>query len=125
MVGEGRELLEGVGLRFEVESVPTDESVRAAEAPLSYVERMARTKLEIALAHFTHRDESTFVLTADTIVLGAGLPPARTPLSEHVSRELKGRGFKFCGPTIVYAWMQATGLVDDHAASCFRRGATT
>jgi DNA-3-methyladenine glycosylase I len=44
-----------------------------------------------------------------------------TPLSERVSKELKRRGFKFVGPTIVYAWMQATGLVNDHARECFRR----
>ena len=47
--------------------------------------------------------------------------PARTDLSEVVSKELKRRGFKFVGPTIVYAWMQAVGIVNDHAASCFRR----
>jgi DNA-3-methyladenine glycosylase I len=46
---------------------------------------------------------------------------ARTDLSERVSKELKLRGFKFVGPTIVYAWMQAVGIVNDHAAGCFRR----
>ena len=46
---------------------------------------------------------------------------ANTPLSERVSVALKHRGFKFVGPTIVYAWMQATGLVNDHAGHCFRR----
>jgi DNA-3-methyladenine glycosylase I len=45
-----------------------------------------------------------------------------TPLSERISKELKRRGFKFVGPTIVYAWMQATGLVNDHIEECFRRG---
>jgi DNA-3-methyladenine glycosylase I len=45
-----------------------------------------------------------------------------TPLSEEISKELKRRGFKFVGPTIVYAWMQAVGIVNDHAAGCFRRG---
>jgi len=48
--------------------------------------------------------------------------PARTPLSERASKELKRRGFKFVGPTIVYAWMHAVGIVDDHAVDCFRRG---
>jgi DNA-3-methyladenine glycosylase I len=47
--------------------------------------------------------------------------PAKTPLSEEVSKELKRRGFKFVGPTIVYAWMQAVGIVNDHSADCFRR----
>jgi DNA-3-methyladenine glycosylase I len=44
-----------------------------------------------------------------------------TPLSEKISKDLKARGFKFCGPTIVYAWMQAVGIVDDHEVGCFRR----
>ncbi len=47
--------------------------------------------------------------------------PAKTPLSEAISVALKKRGFKFVGPVIVYAWMQATGLVNDHVVGCFRR----
>lgn len=43
-----------------------------------------------------------------------------TPLSETVSKDLKRRGFKFVGPTIVHAWMQAVGIVNDHVAGCFR-----
>jgi DNA-3-methyladenine glycosylase I len=46
--------------------------------------------------------------------------PASTPLSDTVSKELKRRGFNFCGSTIVYAFMQAAGLVNDHVVSCFR-----
>jgi DNA-3-methyladenine glycosylase I len=46
---------------------------------------------------------------------------ASSPLSEKISKEMKRRGFKFVGPTIVYAWMQAVGIVNDHAAGCFRR----
>lgn len=48
--------------------------------------------------------------------------PAKTPLSEHISAALKRRGFKFVGPVIVYAWMQATGMVNDHVVDCFRYG---
>jgi DNA-3-methyladenine glycosylase I len=48
---------------------------------------------------------------------------ASSPLSEKISKEMKRRGFKFVGPTIVYAWMQAVGIVDDHAQGCFRRPA--
>jgi DNA-3-methyladenine glycosylase I len=48
--------------------------------------------------------------------------PAHTDLSERVSKELKHCGFKFVGPTIVQAWMQAVGIVNDHAIGCFRRG---
>jgi DNA-3-methyladenine glycosylase I len=46
---------------------------------------------------------------------------ASSPLSERISKEMKRRGFKFVGPTIVYAWMQAVGIVNDHELSCFRR----
>jgi DNA-3-methyladenine glycosylase I len=46
---------------------------------------------------------------------------ASSPLSEKISREMKRRGFKFVGPTIVYAWMQAVGIVNDHSSKCFRR----
>jgi DNA-3-methyladenine glycosylase I len=48
---------------------------------------------------------------------------ASTPLAEKISKELKRRGFKFVGPVIVYAWMQACGIVNDHAPDCFRRRA--
>jgi DNA-3-methyladenine glycosylase I len=46
--------------------------------------------------------------------------PAQTALSERIARDLKARGFKFCGPTIVYAFMQAVGMVDDHLVDCSR-----
>ncbi|KAA9005296.1 DNA-3-methyladenine glycosylase I [Histidinibacterium aquaticum] len=47
--------------------------------------------------------------------------PAFTPLSTQMSKDLKKAGFRFCGPTIVYAWMQACGLVNDHVTECPRR----
>lgn len=46
---------------------------------------------------------------------------ASSELSATISKELKRRGFKFVGPTIVYAWMQAVGIINDHSADCFRR----
>lgn len=52
-----------------------------------------------------------------------GQVPARTRISNAMSRDLKDRGFKFMGSTICYAFMQATGLVDDHLTGCFRHGA--
>ena len=52
-----------------------------------------------------------------------GQVPAKTPLSEEISAALKKRGFKFVGPVIVYAWMQASGMVNDHDLRCFRRNA--
>ena len=56
------------------------------------------------------------VLRGDGVAL-----PVSTPKSEEISKELRKRGFKFVGPVIVYAWMQAVGIVDDHARDCFRR----
>jgi DNA-3-methyladenine glycosylase I len=49
--------------------------------------------------------------------------PVSTPRSTELSKALKTRGFKFVGPVIVYAWMQAVGMVNDHAHDCFRRDA--
>lgn len=46
--------------------------------------------------------------------------PATIPLAEHLAQDMKRRGFSFFGPTIAYAHMQATGLVNDHVVSCFR-----
>ena len=46
--------------------------------------------------------------------------PANTPLSDSISKNLKKRGFKFVGTTVVYAHMQTTGMVNDHEISCFR-----
>ena len=49
--------------------------------------------------------------------------PAETPISRAMSKELAQRGFKFCGPTIVYAFMQAVGMVNDHLTACHRHDA--
>jgi DNA-3-methyladenine glycosylase I len=49
--------------------------------------------------------------------------PAETPVSRAISKELAGRGFKFVGPTIVYAFMQAVGMVNDHLVTCYRHPA--
>ena len=48
--------------------------------------------------------------------------PAQTPLSVEVSKALKAKGFKFVGPVIVYAWMQAVGMINDHTTDCHRHG---
>jgi DNA-3-methyladenine glycosylase I len=49
--------------------------------------------------------------------------PAQTPLSAKIAKDLKSRGFKFCGPTVVYAFCQATGMVNDHLVTCWRHDA--
>jgi DNA-3-methyladenine glycosylase I len=60
--------------------------------------------------------------TQNKVLKGDGqYVPVFTPLSVEISKELKRRGFKFVGPTIVYAWMQAVGIVNDHSTNCFYR----
>ena len=56
-------------------------------------------------------------------IQNTGPVPAKSELSERMSKELKKRGFKFVGPVIVYAFMQAAGIVNDHSIDCFRRKA--
>ncbi|NGM51454.1 DNA-3-methyladenine glycosylase I [Caulobacter sp. 602-2] len=51
---------------------------------------------------------------------GMGDVPAQTPLAVDMAKALKARGYKFCGPVIVYAFMQAVGMVNDHFVTCFR-----
>jgi DNA-3-methyladenine glycosylase I len=92
----------------------------------------ARAKIEATIAGakiYCERAErgATFdafcwSFTEGKVVKGDGKSfPVTTALSERISKELKARGFKFVGPTIVYAWMQATGIVNDHLSTCFRR----
>lgn len=62
--------------------------------------------------------------TDGKVLVGNGREvPVKTPKAEEISKELKRRGFKFVGPVIVYAWMQAVGIVNDHSTACFRRRA--
>ena len=92
----------------------------------------ARAKIEATIAgariycDMEDRGESfsdfCWSFTGGKVVTGDGHSRVVTsPLSEQVSKELKRRGFKFVGPTIVYAWLQAVGIVNDHDAGCFRR----
>jgi DNA-3-methyladenine glycosylase I len=89
----------------------------------------SRSKIEAAIgnakAYLKMRDEgedfATFIwgLAGNQVHRHSGGPiPAQTPLSELVSKELKKRGFKFVGPVIVYAWLQACGIVNDHDETC-------
>src|SRR6185312_14973929 len=67
-------------------------------------------------------DDFCWSFTNGKVIRGDGRKLlATTPLSERISKEMKHRGFKFVGPTIVYAWMQAVGIANDHATKCFRR----
>jgi DNA-3-methyladenine glycosylase I len=91
----------------------------------------SRAKIEATIggarAYLKMRDEgedfSTLVWTmaGGKPIQNAGPVPVSSPLSEEISKVLKKRGFKFVGPVIVYAWMQAVGIVNDHSGECFRR----
>ena len=78
----------------------------------------------LALQNEGH-DFSSFVwnMAGGKPIQNSGAVPVKTALSEEISKALKKRGFKFVGPVIVYAWMQAVGIVNDHSATCFRRAA--
>jgi DNA-3-methyladenine glycosylase I len=92
----------------------------------------ARAKIEATIRgaqifrEMEDRDESfadfCWSFTDGKVLKGDGRTSiATSPLSEKISKEMKRRGFKFVGPTIVYAWMQAVGIINDHSAKCFRR----
>lgn len=92
----------------------------------------ARAKIEATIggarAYLAMREggedfaEWAWAMACDRTRRTRGPVPASTPESEHLSKALKRKGFKFVGPTITYAWMQAVGMVDDHQDDCFRRG---
>ena len=92
----------------------------------------ARAKIEATIAnaraYLVMRDAGddfgawSWNLAGDATRRGDGmLVPAKTGESEAMAKALKARGFKFVGATIAYAWMQAVGMVNDHARTCFRR----
>ena len=93
----------------------------------------SRAKIEATIAgariylemQRTGEDFAGFVwgIAGGSPIKNTGTVPASTPGSEEMSKALKKRGFKFVGPVIVYAWMQAVGIVNDHSATCFRRKA--
>jgi DNA-3-methyladenine glycosylase I len=107
----------------DVERLMQDDGIVRARAKIEATIGNARAYLAMEKAG---EDFSSFVwgMAGGRPIQGTGTVPTQTPLSLEISKALKKRGFKFVGPVIVYAWMQATGIVDDHAADCFRRKAT-
>ena len=78
----------------------------------------ARCFLDIA-SEFGSFDSWLWGFThGSTICLQEDVPPAQTPLSAKISRALKHRGFRYTGPVVVYSYMQAVGMVNDHEANC-------
>jgi DNA-3-methyladenine glycosylase I len=114
------EIVAGFGLR-DVERLMADPGIIRARAKILSTIGGARVFLAM---RDQGEDFSDFVwgMAGGKPIRGDGVTvAASTPLSHTISAVLKKRGFKFVGPVIVYAWMQAVGIVDDHAAQCFRR----
>ncbi len=110
----------------------TDHDVERLLADAAIVRHRGKIEAAIANARATRalqeRGQSLSFLVwsfrpARRRALRAGEVPATTPESIALSRELKRRGFRFVGPTTVYSTMQAAGVVNDHVAGCFVRGA--
>jgi DNA-3-methyladenine glycosylase I len=113
------EIVAGFGAA-EVTRLLEDPGIVRARAKIEATIGNARAYLAMKAAG---EDFSAFVwgMAGGAPIRNEGPVPAKTPLSEQMSAALKKRGFKFVGPVIVYAWLQATGIVDDHSPDCFRR----
>ena len=108
----------------DIERLMANTGIIRARAKIEATIQGARIFLEMKHAG---NDFSKWVwgLAGGKPIQNTGPVAAESPLSLTMSKELKRRGFKFVGPVIVYAWMQAAGIVNDHSAECFRRNAIT
>jgi DNA-3-methyladenine glycosylase I len=105
----------------EVERLMADTGIIRARAKIEATIRGARIYCEMEERAESFAD-FCWSFTDGKVLKGDGRSwIASSPLSEQISKEMKRRGFKFVGPTIVYAWMQAVGIVNDHSVGCFRR----
>lgn len=105
----------------DVERLMADPGIIRARAKILATIGGARAYLAMQAEGLSFSD-FTWGFVDDKPIRGDGVTlAAQTPLSQDISKALKARGFKFVGPVIVYAWMQAVGLVDDHARTCFCR----
>jgi DNA-3-methyladenine glycosylase I len=105
----------------EIEAMLMDVSIIRSRSKIEAVIGNAKAYLEMQSAGEDFSSFAWSYVDGMPIVNVSGEMYAKTALSETISAELKKRGFKFVGPTITYAWMQAVGLVDDHNPGCFRR----
>jgi DNA-3-methyladenine glycosylase I len=104
----------------DIERLMQDEGIIRARAKIKAT--IAGAQIYLAMQK-SGEDFADYIwsFTGGKVIHNTGPVPASTPLSEQVSKDLKKRGFKFVGPVIVYAFLQAAGIVNDHAADCFRR----
>ena len=104
----------------DIERLLADEGIIRSRSKIEATIRGARTYLDMQETGESFGEFAWGFVSGKPIWGRTGPVAARTALSEAISKELKKRGFAFVGPVIVYAWMQAVGLVDDHAVTCFR-----
>lgn len=105
----------------DVRRLMADEGIVRARAKIEATIQGARIYLEMEKNGESFSDYC-WSFTGGKVIRNSGRRRiVTTPLSAKISKDMKRRGFKFVGPTIVYAWMQAVGMVDDHAAKCFRK----
>jgi DNA-3-methyladenine glycosylase I len=105
----------------DVERLMTDAGIVRARAKIEATINGAKIYCDMAQRGEDFAD-FCWSFTAGKVLVGDGrTAPVSTPKSEEISKELKRRGFKFVGPVIVYAWMQAVGMANDHAKDCIRR----
>ena len=104
----------------DIAALLQNEAIIRSRAKIEATITGARIYLSMAEAG---EDFSTWIwaMAGNKPIQNRGPIPAKTPLSEEISAALRKRGFKFVGPVIVYAWMQACGIVNDHSPNCFRR----
>jgi DNA-3-methyladenine glycosylase I len=105
----------------DVERMMADPGIIRGRAKINATIAGARIYLKMKDAGEDFSEYVWAMVGGKPILNTTGTVPAKTALSETISADLKKRGFKFVGPVIVYAWMQATGIVNDHAEDCFRR----
>ena len=106
----------------EIERMLGDPGIVRSRAKIEATIAGARAYLTMQKAG---EDFSQFIwkMAGGTPIENDGERSTKSTLSEEISKALRKRGFKFVGPVIVYAWMQAVGVVNDHSADCFRRKA--
>jgi DNA-3-methyladenine glycosylase I len=104
----------------DIERLLQDAGIVRSRAKIAATIGGARAYLAIEAAG-TSFSAYVWDLAGGKPIRNTGPVPTQTPLSERISKDLKARGFKFVGPVIVYAWMQAVGIVNDHRKDCFRR----
>jgi DNA-3-methyladenine glycosylase I len=105
----------------DVERLMADAGIVRSRAKIEAALGGARIYVEMAAQGQDFAD-FCWSFTGGKVLPGEGHGAAtQTELSATISKDLKRRGFKFVGPTIVYAWMQAVGIVNDHTTACFRR----